>query len=420
MKNLVILGAGSAGTMMASHLVKKLNHHEWKITIVDQETQHYYQPGFLFLPFGIYNEKQVHKPIEKLIPAGVSLLQSAIDRINGAEKKVFLVNKSVINYDILIIATGTHAAPEEIPGMKGAGWYKDIFDFYTFEGAKALQDKLATWKGGKMVVHITELPIKCPVAPLEFCFLADDFFRKKGIRDRVDITYVTPMSGAFTKPTASKKLAYLLEEKNIDIISDFNIESVDNKAKKIVDYGGTEVEYDLLVTVPLNKGSEAIARSGLGDELNYIPTDKHTLQSEAFENIFVIGDATNLPASKAGSVAHFQAEILTENILHYIKGEPLAADFDGHANCFIETGEGKALLIDFNYEQEPVAGTFPIPGIGPLQLLQESRLNHWGKLAFRWIYWNMLLKGIPIPFVNAKMKKAGKQILEKAALQEVE
>lgn len=418
----MILGAGSAGTMMANHLVKKLDSHQWRITIVDQEKQHYYQPGFLFLPFGIYKEEDVHKPIQNLLPDEVILIQSPIDRINGEENKVYLENGNVLNYDILIVATGAHLAPEEVPGMKGEGWYKDVFDFYSFEGAKALRDKLATWEGGKLVIHITELPIKCPVAPLEFAFLADDFFRIKGIRDKVQITYVTPLSGAFTKPTASKKLTYLLEEKGIEIVSDFYIEQVDNEAKKIVDYGGTEVEYDLLVTIPLNKGSEAIARSGLGDELNYIPANKNTLQSEAFENIFAIGDATNLPASKAGSVAHFEAEVLTDNILHYIKGEPLEPAYDGHANCFVETGHNKALLIDFNYDQEPVEGTFPLPGVGPLQLLKESRMNHWGKLAFRWIYWNVLMKGLPIPFVHPQMSKAGKHIIEKSEteLQETE
>lgn len=420
MKKLVILGAGSAGTMMASHLVKKLNLHEWAMTIVDQEKQHYYQPGFLFLPFGIYKEEDVHKPIDALIPEGVHLIQSAIDRISGEENKVYLDNGAVLEYDILIVATGTHLAPEEVPGMKGEGWYKDVFDFYSFEGAKALHKKLATWEGGKLVIHITEMPIKCPVAPLEFAFLADDFFRMKGMREKVQITYVTPMSGAFTKPTASKKLSYLLEEKNIQIISDFNIESVDNEAKKIVDYGGTEVPYDLLVTIPLNKGSEAIARSGLGDELNYIPANKYTLQSEAFPNIFAIGDATNLPASKAGSVAHFEAEVLTDNILRYINGEALMPEFDGHANCFIETGHHKALLIDFNYDQEPVEGTFPIGGVGPMQLLKETRMNHWGKLAFRWIYWNILMKGLPIPFVHAQMSTSGKHIVKESELQETE
>lgn len=410
MKHLVILGAGSAGTMMANHLVKELNAKEWKLTIVDQEKTHYYQPGFLFLPFGTTTEKAITRPIGQFIPKGVALVNEPIDRIVGEEQEVRLQNGEVLGYDILIIATGSHIAPDEVEGMDGEGWQKDIFDFYTFNGSKNLRDKLAKWEGGRLVVHISEMPIKCPVAPLEFAFLADDYFYKKGMRDQVEITYVTPLGGAFTKPTASRKFGHLLEEKGVNIVSDFYIERVDNDEKKIYDYGGQEVEYDLLVTVPPNMGDACIERSGLGDELNFIPTHKHTLQSKAFENIFVAGDATDLPTSKAGSVAHFEAEVLTENILRYIDGKPLEPSFDGHANCFIETGKGKALLIDFNYEQEPVEGTFPLAGIGPLQLLKETRMNHWGKQAFRLIYWNMLLKGIPIPFVGAQMSMAGKKV----------
>jgi sulfide:quinone oxidoreductase len=232
------------------------------------------------------------------------------------------------------------------------------------------------------------------------------------MRDKVDITFVTPMDGAFTKPTASKELGHLLEEKHIKLVPNFNIEKVDAPNKKIVDYGGKEVEYDLLVTVPTNMGDPMVERSGFGDDLNFVPTDKSTLQSKVKDNIFAIGDATNIPASKAGSVAHFEAEILTENILRYIKGEELKASFDGHANCFIETGHGKALLIDFNYTHEPVTGSFPIPAVGPLRLLKESRMNHMGKLAFRWIYWNMLIKGTHIPFVSSAMSTAGKNYQE--------
>ncbi len=190
------------------------------------------------------------------------------------------------------------------------------------------------------------MPIKCPVAPLEFAFLADDFFKHKGMRDEVEITYITPLSGAFTKPFAAKKLAHLIEEKGIKLVTDFNVERIDNDEHKIIDYGGQEVKFDLLVTVPLNKGAAFIGKSGFGDDLNYVPTDKFTLQTTVKENIFAIGDATSLPASKAGSVAHFESEILTENILHYINGEELKAHFDGHANCFVETGNHKALLID--------------------------------------------------------------------------
>ncbi len=408
MKNLVILGAGTSGTMMANHLVSKLPKQEWSITIIDQDKTHYYQPGFLFLPFDIYTTKQVKKKGKKFIPKSVNYIQEKIELIVPEEHKVNLENGTVLDYDILIIATGTKTVPDEIEGMNSSEWYKSIFDFYTYEGAKALRDKLRTWEGGKLVVHITEMPIKCPVAPLEFAFLADSYFKHKGMRDKVDITFVTPLDGAFTKPKATKALHYLLEEKNIKEVTDFNIERVDYKNNKIIDYADTEVAYDLLVTVPTNMGDALIERSGMGDELNFVPTHKATLQTKDHENIFAIGDATNVPASKAGSVAHFEAEILTDNILRYINGEPLKEEFDGHANCFIETGNGKALLIDFNYTHEPVEGMFPFPGVGPLKLLKESRANHMGKMAFRWIYWNMLIKGIHIPFVSATMSEKGK------------
>ena len=412
MKNLLILGAGTSGTMMANHLSSKILKKDWNITIVDQFKTHYYQPGFLFLPFDIYTTSQVKKKGKKFIPKGVNYLQEKIELIIPEENKVTLESGTELAYDILIIATGTKIAPEEIEGMKGPKWHKNIFDFYTYEGAKNLRDKLREWEGGKLVVHISEMPIKCPVAPLEFAFLADSYFRNKGMRDKVDITFVTPLAGAFTKPKATEALHYLLEEKGIKEVTDFNIERVDYENNKIIDYADTEVEYDLLVTVPTNMGDALIERSGLGDDLNYIPTNKATLQTINHENIFAIGDATNLPASKAGSVAHFEAEILTDNILRYINGEELKEEFDGHANCFIETGNGKALLIDFNYTHEPVEGTFPFPGVGPLNLLKESRMNHMGKMAFRWIYWNMLIKGVHIPFVSATMSEKGKHFEE--------
>lgn len=408
MKRIVILGAGTAGTMMANHLRRELKTSEWEINIIDESEEHYYQPGYLFLPFDIYEPDDIVKTIGEFIPKGVRLLTERIEKIVATENFVQLENGDNLHYDVLIIATGCKIAPEEVEGMKGELWRKSVFDFYSFEGSLSLRDKLRTWQGGKLVVHITEMPIKCPVAPLEFAFLADSYFKHKGMRDKVEITYVTPLSGAFTKPKATAKLEHLLQEKNIKIEPDFAISEVDNEGSKIIDYGGREIEFDLLVTVPTNKGDEVIARSGLGDDLNYVPTHKATLQSKAHPNIFVLGDATDVPASKAGSVAHFEAEIVTDNILRFIREEPLKEEFDGHANCFVETGDGKAILIDFNYTHEPVEGEFPFPGVGPLRLMKESRMNHWGKLAFRWIYWNMLLKGKHIPFVSPTMQEAGK------------
>jgi len=411
MKDIVILGAGTAGTLMSNHLAHRLPK-DWRIRIVDQRKIHHYQPGYLFIPFGIYKEEDIIKPIEKFIPERAELFQQSILKVDHENDRVYLENGTTLDYDVLVIATGTDIAPEEIDGLNGPHWHKSVFDFYTLDGSVKLHNKLDTWEGGHLVVHVAEMPIKCPVAPLEFAFLADAYFENKGIRDKVKITFVTPMDGAFTKPVASAHLGHLLEEKGIEVVPNFNIMSLDGENKVMMDYEGQEVSYDLLVTVPTNKGADYVERSGFGDELNFIPTDKATLQSKVKDNIFVIGDATNVPASKAGSVAHFEGEILLENVLRFIDGKELLQEFDGHANCFVETGHGKALLIDFNYTHQPVSGTFPIPGVGPLNLMKESRMNHMGKMAFKWIYWNMLITGKHIPFVSAKMSEAGKNFEE--------
>jgi sulfide:quinone oxidoreductase len=411
MKNLIILGAGTAGTMMANKLHKALNNKVWSITIIDKDEVHYYQPGFLFIPFGIYQPEDVVRTKVEFLPKGVNFIVDEVSRIEGEKNQVTLKGGRTIPYDLLIVATGANVVPEETPGLKGELWYKDIFDFYTYEGSTQLAKKLQDWKGGKLVINLTETLIKCPVAPLEFTFLADAYFTEKGMRDKVDIYYVTPLSGAFTKPKASKMLGKLLEEKNIHVIPDFYVQEVDNERKVLVSYDQKEVSFDLLVTIPVNKGADMVEESNLGDEdgLNFIPTDKQTLQSKKFENMFVIGDATNVPASKAGSVAHFEGEILLENILSYINQLPLEAKFDGHANCFIETGFGKAALIDFNYVTEPLAGKFPWPVVGPMGLLKVTRANHFGKLAFRWVYWHILLTGKTMP-VSTHMSMAGKEV----------
>lgn len=397
--------------MMANKLRKHLPLDEWKIRVIDKDPLHYYQPGFLFIPFGIYAPSEVIRPKKEFFPENVELIIAEVQHINTRENLVSLKGSEALHYDVLIIATGAQAVPEETEGLKGALWYKDVFDFYTYEGSTLLADKLKTWEGGKLVVNLAETTIKCPVAPLEFCFLADAYFVERGLRDKVEITYVTPLSGAFTKPKATKMLSQLLVDKRIRVVPDFYVHRVDNERKVLVSYDEKEVPFDLLVSIPVNKGSDVIGRSDMGDEdgLNFVPTDKFTLQSKKAPNIFVLGDATNVPTSKAGSVAHFEAEILTENILNFIKGLPLAAKFDGHANCFIETGYGRAVLIDFNYETEPLRGMFPFPVLGPLGLLKVSRANHWGKLAFRWIYWHLLLTGKKLP-VSSNMSMSGKEV----------
>ncbi len=408
MKRLLVLGGGTAGTMVVSKLRRRLDRAQWQITVVDQNNAHLYQPGLLFIPFGTYRPDEVVKPRRRFIPDGVDLVLGEIDRVDATTNTVALTDGRQLGYDYLVIATGSTARPDQTPGMLGPQWRRSIFDFYTLDGATALAQALKGFDGGRLVVHVVDMPIKCPVAPLEFTFLAEAYFRHRGMRDRVEMVYVTPLPGAFTKPVASAHLGSMLDERKIALESDFMVERIDDEAKALVSYDEREIPFDLLVTVPLNMGADYVARSGLGDELNYVPVDKHTLLSKAHDNIFAIGDASNIPTSKAGSVAHFSVDVFVGNFCQHVAGKPMTGSFDGHANCFIESGDGKGLLIDFNYDTEPLTGTYPVPVLGPFGLLQENARNHWGKLAFRWMYWHMLLPGRPIPFLPAHMSMAGK------------
>lgn len=407
MKKIVILGAGTAGTMVANHLTHLMDLNQWQITIVDEDPIHYYQAGYIFLPFGKGNEKALIKPKKDFIPSKVKMVEAKIELIQPENNKVILLDKTVLDYDFLVIATGADIYPEETPGLAEHEWGKSIHSFYTLKTAVALAEKMKNFQGGRIVVNVVENPIKCPVAPMEFLMLSDAFFTQKGMRDRVELIYATPLSGAFTKPVASKLIGDMLDRKNIKIESDFYIERADPDAKMIISYDERAVEYDLLVSIPVNKGADVIGKSGLGDELNFSPVNKHTFLSDKFDNIFVLGDAANTPTSKAGSVAHYAVDLFGENFKHYTEGKPLEEKFDGHTNCFIESGFGKGVLLDFNYDQEPLPGRFPVPGIGPFALLEESRLNHIGKLSFEWMYWNILMRGRKVPLAPT-MTMAGK------------
>jgi sulfide:quinone oxidoreductase len=407
MRRVLILGAGTAGTMAANRLRAALVPHEWSITVIDHDDDHLYQPGFLFIPFGIYSPNDVTRPRRDQLAHGVTFVSAEVDQVKPDENTVALADGRTITYDYLVIASGTVPRPDQTPGMQGEEWRRSVHEFYTYEGSCALAEALALWDGGRLVINIVEMPIKCPVAPLEFTFLADAFFTERGMRDRVDITFVTPLDAAFTKPVAAQHLGGMLDQRGISLEPDFMLDTIDNESKKLISMDEREVPFDLLVTVPLNMGADFVARSGLGNELNYVPVDKHTLLSKAYDNIFAIGDAADLPTSKAGSVAHFSMDLFPENFVNHVNGRPMTAFFDGHANCFIESGHGKGMLIDFNYDTEPLPGKYPIPGIGPLSLLKETRENHWAKLAFRWMYWNVLLPGRPIPLGSA-MSMAGK------------
>jgi sulfide:quinone oxidoreductase len=407
MHQLLVLGAGTAGTMVANRLSRALDPSLWRITVVDRDDAHHYQPGYLMVPFGEMSEIDVVRSRHAQLADRVEFVTAEVDVVDPDAHEVVLLDGRRLPYDQLVIASGTTPRPDQTPGMSGPGWRRTIHEFYTLEGAVALRAALARFAHGRLVVHVTEMPIKCPVAPLEFAFLAEAWFRGRGQRDQVEIVYATPLPGAFTKPVASARLGHLLDERKILVEPDFMVESIDGEAQTLVSYDGRELSYDLLVTVPLNMGADFVARSGLGDELNYVPVDRGTMLATGHDDIFAVGDANDLPTSKAGSVAHFSVDVFVENFVEHIAGRPMLKRFDGHANCFVESGDGKALLIDFNYDVEPLPGKFPVPRVGPMTLLEETRVNHAGKKAFPWVYWNLLLPGRPLAIPTA-MSMCGK------------
>ena len=408
-KRIVILGGGTGGTMMANRLRRSYPAEEAEIAVVDRDDRHVYQPGLLFVPFGLTDAEDIVRSRRRQLRDGIDFHRTEVDRVDLGADSVHLENGATLPYDVLIVATGSRLQPEETEGLTGPGWREKVFTFYTLDGAAGLAEALRDFDAGRVVVNCIDLPIKCPVAPLEFAFLADWYFHDCGVRDDVQLTFVTPLDAAFTKPIAAEHLAGLLQRKNVELVSDFATGEVDGKGGRLVSYDDREVPFDLLVTIPLHGGAAYVDRSpGLGDDLGFVPTDPRTLQSTAKQNVFAIGDATNVPTSKAGSVTHFEAEVLTDNVRRFLAGEPLEHGFDGHANCFVETGFHKALLIDFNYEVEPLPGRYP-SSFGPLPLLKESRLNHMAKLAFQSIYWHMLLPGREIPGISAQMQMHGKR-----------
>jgi sulfide:quinone oxidoreductase len=405
MRKVLILGAGAGGTIVANMLRKELPESELQITIIDRDERHHYQAGYLFIPFGVYSPDDVIKPKKAFIPSGVEFIIDTIVKIDPLNRSVE-TKLGKYDYDWLVISTGCDIAPEEIDGMLDA-WRMDAFDFYTLEGATALQKKLKYFSSGKIVLNIAEVPYKCPIAPLEFVFMADWFFQVHGVRDKVDIEFVTPLDNVFTKPVAAKMLADVAVKKNIKVTPHFDLAQVNAKEKTIESHTGDKIGYDLLVSIPPNMGNQMLIDSDVSDPVGFVPTDNHTLKAENFDRIFVIGDTTNVPTSKAGSVAHYMAYTLVENIVREIDGHAALPKFDGHATCFLASGFEKAILLDFSYDVEPLPGKFPFPGMGPFSLLKDSLSNYWGKMMFRWVYWNLMMKGLDLP-LEPQMNIAGK------------
>jgi len=407
----LVLGDGTGGLVVANLLAKTARRRDRPVDVrlVGSSPMHTYQPGMLFLPFrkpGYRTLADIQRRNSDFVGPGVEYLCETITAIDPQSRTV-ITDQGRHAYDWLVLALGCRTVVDAIEGLPER-WGTRAHGFYTPDSALKLASALDEFQGGDLLVDIAEMPIKCPVAPLEFVCLVDEYLTQRGIRSRTRLTLMTPLSGAFTKPVCNDMLTGMLVAKGVQIVPNAALAEVTDKDVACPD--GMRVPYDLLVTIPPHEGSELIDDAGLGDGLGFGLTDKLTLKSRKAERVFLLGDNTNVPTSKAGSVAHFQAEVVVHNLLREMAGQDAQPLADGHANCFIETGFGKAILVDFNYDVQPVPGKFPLPMIGPMTLLGETRLNHLGKLAFMPIYWNLLLPGHPIPLVPSRMSTRGKRM----------
>ncbi len=372
MKKIVVVGGGVAGTLtanyLASHLRDEIRDGKVSITLISERDKQLYEPGLLYLIFNRLYESDIFMPLKYLVDPGVDLKIETATRLDLDNSRVE-TNKATYDYDYLVIATGSRIAPEEIPGLTESGHW-----FYNYEGAAKLREAIANFKGGKIVISVMGVPHKCPVAPMEVTFLMHDYLKFHGLREKSQIVYTYPINKVFTMDPVAEMAVELFEEKGIEYRTFFNPIEVDAKNKKIITLEGEEESFDLLIAIPPHKGAKVIFDSGIGDKSGFVPTDKYTLRVEGYDNVYAVGDATNLPVSKAGSVAHFEAEVVSENISAEIKGYPPTAVYNGKAFCFIETGYYEATYIWFDYYTPP-------------NPVKPNKFIHWVKMAYNKTYW---------------------------------
>lgn len=407
MKNVLILGAGTAGTAVANRLARELPPG-WAVTVVDPEPDHLYQPDLVYLPFRLRQRSQLSRPRESTLRRGVRWVARRAARVDLERRQVVLVNDDRLDWDLLVVATGSRVAPDATPGMLGREWRLRIHEFYTAQGARTLAAALHHFQEGRLLVAQVDEPVKCPLASFEFAFLADEHFRERGIRHRIEIAVSTPGAGPLPGPAGSRALRRLLRLRNIRFTGDFPVTAIDDAHRAIVAPDGRRSAFDLLVAVPSHRGARFLAPSGLGDAQGFVPTEPRSLVTRCHDHVFALGDAADLPIAKIGSAAHFAAEVVAENLRRAVRGDSPAEAYDGHASAFLATGRRRALFVDYNYDVEPLPGLFPLPGIGPLTLLRESHRNHLGKVAFRWLYWQALLPARPIP-LPSRLSLLGKR-----------
>ncbi|MGC2423934.1 MAG: FAD/NAD(P)-binding oxidoreductase [Nitrospirota bacterium] len=370
-KRIVIIGGGSAGTItantLARNLYRQLVNGSVIINMIADRPDHVYQPGLLYVVFDKMREDEIVRKQKDLLDQHINLFIDPAVRIDRDNKVVLTASGKEFPYDYLVIATGSKIVPEEIPGLKeGAHW------FYDMEGAKKLRQALLDFKGGRIAITIG-VPHKCPVAPLEITFMLHEYFKQKGMLDKVELFYTYPINRLHSIQSLAEWAVPEFEKKGIKYETFFNMEEIDPVKKVVRSMEGSELSYDLLIAVPPHKGAKVVTDSGLGQN-GWIVTDKKTLLNEGYKDVYVVGDTTDLPISKAGSTAHFESHVVADRLSSEILENSTGAEYDGKVICFVETAFDQATYIWFDYQNPPT----PAP---------PSKMIHWMKLGYNRLYW---------------------------------
>ena len=368
---ILIVGGGTGGTIIANNLARRLapeiRKHKASITLLSASDQHMYQPGLLYVAFGQMMPDELYRDQASLLETSINFQVDPVVDFVLDHNRVKTKSGVVYNYDVLVIATGSRTMSKKVPGLEEGGE-----TFYTEAGAVSLFKKLRDFEGGKIAM-VVGVPHKCPIAPVEAIFSLHDYFTKRGIRDKVEIKYHYPINRLHSIENVALWAKPQFDEMGIEYETLFNLEEVDVENKTIKSMEGSEYQYDLLISIPEHNGMEVIEKNGLGRD-GWIATDRHTLTMEGYDNVYVVGDTTNLPVSKTGSAAHFEAEVISENIASIIKIGTPVKKYDGKVYCFIEAGHDKATYANFDY-------------LNPPDLKPANKSMHWFKMSYNKMYW---------------------------------
>ena len=384
----VVLGGGVGGTLTANLLAKELGR-DGQVTVVDPTGMHHYQPGYLYVALGQANGRWLVRDERTLLRREVDLVIEGAVRVDPDRGTVLLERGGTLDWDYLVFATGARLVPDQIPGL-----VEGSHEFYSIDGAQRLREELRRFRGGRILVGVAGIPYKCPPAPVEFVLMAEEYLRRRGIREKSTIVLLSPLNRAFTIESASKVIQPIMEERGIELTTFFNVEEVDPSAGVVASLEGEKAEFELLVLVPPHRGESVVSDSGLGDLSGWLPTDKHTLQVEGQERIFALGDATNLPISKSGSTAHFEAPVIASRIVSLVRGSAPKENYGGKVMCFLETGNRKATVLRFDYEHPPAPP-------------QPNNVWHAAKWMFNRMYWETVPQGrlpenVPLPIPTGR------------------